>query len=141
MAMMTIRFEHTPRTLSTCLLGGHRYRLARAASGLHLRLFASWLTTYWCDDFAPTCAARGCLPARSLFKLDGARVVSPAPHSELVTARRTYSVEEAAVILGISRTTAYECVKSKELPALRFRGRIVISAAVIDALLADQPTH
>ncbi len=41
--------------------------------------------------------------------------------------RRTYSVEEAAAILGISRTTAYECVKSKELPALRLRGRIVVT--------------
>ena len=67
--------------------------------------------------------------------------MSPTSHSELATARRTYSVDEAAAILGISRTTAYECVKTKELPALRFRGRIVISAAVIDALLADQPTH
>ena len=40
-----------------------------------------------------------------------------------------------------SRTTAYECVKTKELPALRFRGRIVISAAVIDALLANHATR
>lgn len=61
--------------------------------------------------------------------------MSQTPPSELVTARRTYSVDEAAAILGISRTTAYECVKPKELPALRFGGRIVISAAVIDALL------
>lgn len=49
--------------------------------------------------------------------------------------RRTYSVEEAAAILGISRTTAYECVKSKELPALRLRGRIVVPAAALDSLL------
>jgi len=28
-----------------------------------LRLFALSLTTYWCDDFAPTRAADGCLPA------------------------------------------------------------------------------
>lgn len=49
--------------------------------------------------------------------------------------RRTYSVEEAAAILGISRTTAYECVKSKELPALRLRGRIVVPAAALESLL------
>ena len=72
---------------------------------------------------------------------DGEHLVSSTPHSELPAARRTYSVDEAAAILGISRTTAYECVKTKELPALRFRGRIVISAAVIDALLADQATR
>jgi excisionase family DNA binding protein len=34
---------------------------------------------------------------------------------------RTLSVEEAAGLLGISRSTAYECVKSGELPSLRFR--------------------
>jgi excisionase family DNA binding protein len=51
--------------------------------------------------------------------------------------RRTYSVEEAAAILGISRTTAYECVKSKQLPALRFRGRIVVPAAALAILLSE----
>ena len=64
----------------------------------------------------------------------------PAQRSDPVPARRTYSVEEAAAILGISRTTAYQCVRTKELPSLRFRGRIVISAAVIDALLEDPAT-
>ena len=51
--------------------------------------------------------------------------------------RRTYSVEEAAAILGISRTTAYECVKSQELPALRLRGRIVVPAAALAMLLSE----
>ena len=105
-----------------------------------LRLLASSLTTYWCDDFAPTLVAHGCLPARSLLALDSEHLMSSTPPTELATARRTYSVDEAAAILGISRTTAYECVKTKELPALRFRGRIVISAAVIDALLDGQPS-
>jgi len=54
-------------------------------------------------------------------------------HDELATVRRTYSLDEAAATLWISRTTAYECVKTNELAALRFRGRIVISTAVIDA--------
>ena len=62
-------------------------------------------------------------------------LTSPPTRSEPATVRRTYSVDEAAAILGISRTTAYQCVRTKELPSLRFRGRIVISAAVIDALL------
>ena len=52
--------------------------------------------------------------------------------------RRTYSVEEAAEILGISRSLAYECVKSGEIPAVKFRRRIVIPAACVDALL-DAP--
>lgn len=57
--------------------------------------------------------------------------------------RRTFTVEEAAGILGISRTTAYECVRSGELPSLRFRRRVVIPAHVIDALvpLASAPDH
>lgn len=61
-------------------------------------------------------------------------LASSTRRAESATVRRTYSVDEAAAILGISRTTAYQCVKTKELPSLRFRGRIVISAAVIDAL-------
>lgn len=49
--------------------------------------------------------------------------------------RRTFTVEEAATILGISRTTAYECVRSGELPSLRFRRRVDIPAHVINALV------
>ncbi len=49
--------------------------------------------------------------------------------------RRTYSVDEAASILGISRSLAYECVKTGEIPAIKFRRRIVIPAYVIDDLI------
>jgi excisionase family DNA binding protein len=49
--------------------------------------------------------------------------------------RRTYTITEAAEILGISRTTAYECAKDGELPVLRLRGRLVVPAAALDALL------
>lgn len=51
--------------------------------------------------------------------------------------RRTYSVPEAAAILGISRAKAYECVRSGELPALRFGRRIVVPASVVDDLLGE----
>ena len=51
--------------------------------------------------------------------------------------RRTYSVEEAAKVLGISRSTAYECVKAGEIPALRFRRRIVIPAHVVEQIMAS----
>ncbi len=106
-----------------------------------LRLRVSSLTTFQCDDLAPARFVHVRSPARSSPTRDGEYIVSSMPHSELPAARRTYSVDEAAAILGISRTTAYECVKTKELPALRFRGRIVISAAVIDALLANHATR
>ena len=48
---------------------------------------------------------------------------------------RTYTVEQVAGILGISRSTAYECVRLGTLPALRFRRRIVIPASSIERLL------
>ncbi|MEO1061342.1 MAG: helix-turn-helix domain-containing protein [Actinomycetota bacterium] len=48
---------------------------------------------------------------------------------------RTYSVQEVAELLGISRTTAYECVRSGEIPCLRFRRRIVVPHDVIQELL------
>ena len=48
---------------------------------------------------------------------------------------RTFTVEQAAEILGISRSHAYSCVKSGEIPSLRLRRRIVIPANVLDARL------
>ena len=45
------------------------------------------------------------------------------------------TVDETAQALGVSRSTVYECVRDGSLPALRFRRRIVISAAVINQLL------
>ncbi|MEN9507176.1 MAG: Helix-turn-helix domain [Actinomycetota bacterium] len=50
--------------------------------------------------------------------------------------RRTYTITETAEILGISRTTAYECAKSGVLPVLKLRGRLVVPAAALDAMLA-----
>lgn len=58
------------------------------------------------------------------------------PMAESEITRRTYTVEEAAEILGISRTTAYECIKSGEIPSLRFRRRIVIPAHAIEAMMS-----
>jgi len=49
--------------------------------------------------------------------------------------RRTYSVTEAARLLGISRTKAYECIRTGELPALRLGRRIVVPAARLERLL------
>jgi excisionase family DNA binding protein len=47
----------------------------------------------------------------------------------------TMSVTEAAWVLGISRTTAYEAVRDGSLRSIRLRRRIVIPRAwVIDVL-------
>jgi excisionase family DNA binding protein len=56
-------------------------------------------------------------------------------YSDEHTHRSTYTVEEVARILGISRTTAYECVRRGEIRARRFGRRVVIPAIVVDQLL------
>ena len=54
--------------------------------------------------------------------------------------RRTYTVDEAAQMLGISRSTAYECVQRGEIPARRFGRRVVILRNELDALLTSSST-
>jgi excisionase family DNA binding protein len=61
---------------------------------------------------------------------NGARV-SPISKPE----RRTYTVDEAAEILGISRSFAYELVKRRELPARCLGRRIVIPKRALDDFL------
>ena len=53
-----------------------------------------------------------------------------------MTDRLTYTVPEVAEMLGISRSTAYVCVRRGEIPALKLAGRVVISRVAFDALLA-----
>ena len=58
-----------------------------------------------------------------------------------MTTRRTYTVLEVAEMLGISRSTAYECVRRGEIPSLKLGGRVVISRMAFEALLdAHTPT-
>lgn len=49
--------------------------------------------------------------------------------------RLTYSVEEAAALLGISRAKAYQSVRTGELHAVPIGRRLVVPAHVVDALL------
>ena len=49
--------------------------------------------------------------------------------------RRVWSVDEAAVILGISRAHAYELVARNDLPHVRLGRRILIPVNVVDELL------
>jgi len=48
----------------------------------------------------------------------------------------TLTVSEAAMVLGISRTTAYECVRSGQLRAVRLGRRLVVPRVAIVELLA-----
>jgi excisionase family DNA binding protein len=53
----------------------------------------------------------------------------------LADGRLTVTVEEAAQLLGISRTMAFQAVRSGEIPAIRVRRRILIPVARLNDLL------
>ena len=54
---------------------------------------------------------------------------------EVAMDRWTVTVEEAAQILGISRSSAYECVRRGELRALRLGRRLVVPRSALEELL------
>jgi excisionase family DNA binding protein len=56
-------------------------------------------------------------------------------HAGAAVQRRTYTVEEAAIMLGISRAKAYEFAHTGELPVVRFGRRLVVPASGLDRLL------
>jgi excisionase family DNA binding protein len=52
-------------------------------------------------------------------------------------------VPEVAELLGISRTTAYECVRRGEIPAITLGRRVLVARAALDRLVdvhASAPT-
>lgn len=51
----------------------------------------------------------------------------------------TYTVGEAASLLGIGRNSAYEGVKSGEIPSIKIGGRILIPRTALEAKLAGSP--
>ena len=51
------------------------------------------------------------------------------------TSPQTYSIKEAAKVLGVPGRTIYGQVARGELPAIRLSGRILILRAVVDAIL------
>jgi excisionase family DNA binding protein len=54
--------------------------------------------------------------------------------------RATYSVEQAARLLGISPSTAYECAHTGELPVLHMGRRLLVTRVTLIQLLdLDQP--
>ena len=47
----------------------------------------------------------------------------------------TYTVEEAAELLGIGRNTCYEAVKRGEIPSIRIGGRILVPREALHQFL------
>jgi excisionase family DNA binding protein len=52
--------------------------------------------------------------------------------------RLTMTVEEAAEIIGISRTSAYLCAARGELPTRRFGRRVLVLVDPLLAMLGEQ---
>jgi len=48
------------------------------------------------------------------------------------------SVQELSVVLGVSRTSAYELTKEKGFPSVKVRGRIVIPKEQFIKWIAEQ---
>ena len=53
----------------------------------------------------------------------------------LVSEKLTYTIDEAARLLGISRNSAYEAARRGELPAIRLGRRILIPRSRLEAML------
>ncbi|RMF09398.1 MAG: DNA-binding protein [Alphaproteobacteria bacterium] len=51
--------------------------------------------------------------------------------------RQTVSVEEAARILGLGRSSAYEAVRRGDIPSLRIGRRILVPRAALERLLGE----
>lgn len=51
--------------------------------------------------------------------------------------RLTLTVDEAAVLLGISRSLAYAAVARGEIPSIRVGRRYLVPVAALDKLLAE----
>jgi excisionase family DNA binding protein len=64
----------------------------------------------------------------------GRRSGEPAP---LKVVRKTYSVEETAIILGVGKSTMYGAVERGEIPAIRIGRRRMIPKAWVDKQVRD----
>jgi excisionase family DNA binding protein len=54
--------------------------------------------------------------------------------------RQTLNIDEAAKILGISRNTAYDAVKSGQLPTVKIGRRFLVPKAALDRMLESAAT-
>ena len=66
----------------------------------------------------------------------GARGTTGAGKAE----RLTFTVDEVAIALGISRSSAYECAKRGEIPTVRLGRRIVVPRRAVLELLGETDT-
>ena len=51
--------------------------------------------------------------------------------------RQTYTVKEAAKILGVGIVSAYEAIKNDEIPHIKVGRRIIIPKVALDNMLRE----
>ena len=73
--------------------------------------------------------------ARALFR------DNPSQEEHDLPIKLTFTVQEAADLLGICRSTAYECVHRGDLPALRLGRRLLVTRATLESMLGALPDH
>jgi excisionase family DNA binding protein len=75
--------------------------------------------------------AAGALPVSARKSTLGVGVAVPTEQ------RLVYTVEEAAQLLGISRSFAYEAAQRGEIPSMRIGRRILVPKAALERFLAS----
>lgn len=51
--------------------------------------------------------------------------------------RLTYTADEVAALLGISRAKVYDAIHAGQIPSVRFGRRVVVPARALHALVGD----
>lgn len=59
----------------------------------------------------------------------------PSSHDDDNGSQRFYSVAQVAQMFGMSTMTLYRAIAAHEFPAVRVRGRLIVPARVLDALV------
>ena len=59
---------------------------------------------------------------------------------DVTTSRKTLTVSETAKRLGVSRNSAYEAVRTGEIPSIRIGSRILVPLAALDRMLSGAET-
>lgn len=100
---------------------------------LHLTRPQDWATSRGELHDALVFAAGGAGPTAAPGSRSTAGAVAP------VEDRLVYTVEEAATLLGISRSFAYEAVQKGDIPSMRIGRRILVPKAALERFLATIP--
>ena len=59
----------------------------------------------------------------------------PLPLAPPPAGPRFYSVPDAARLIGTAPVTLYRAIRAREFPAIRVRGRLIIPAQALDAMI------